>query len=270
MPKLAANLSMLFNEVDFLDRFAAAAACGFRGVEYLFPYDFPAEAIAAKLAEHDLTNALFNMRPGDWTAGERGIAGLPGREAEFRETVEQALAYAMVLKTPTVHVMHGVPKGGTDPVASRETFIANLKFAAGKAADIGVSLVIEPLNTRDNPGYPLNRQRQARDIVLAVGAPNLGVQFDFYHCQIVEGDVTMAWREVSGGGHVGHGQIAGAPARHEPDTGELDIGYVMKLIDTAGDQGWVGCEYRPAGDTAAGLGWAAPWGIGTGSGAGRA
>jgi 2-dehydrotetronate isomerase len=262
MPKLAANLSMMFTEVEFLDRFAAAAACGFRGVEFLFPYDFPAETIAERLADHDLTNALFNMRPGDWAQGERGIAGLPGREAEFRETVEQALAYAKVLKTPTVHVMHGVPKGGTDPVAMRETFVANLIHAAGKAAEIGVKLVIEPLNTRDNPGYPLNRQRQARDIVLATGAANLAVQFDFYHCQIVEGDVTMAWRDV--GRHVGHVQIAGVPARHEPDTGELDVGYVMKLIDSAGYQGWVGCEYGPAGATASGLGWAAPWGIRTG------
>lgn len=266
MPKLAANLSMLFNEVEFLDRFAAAAACGFRGVEYLFPYDYPAETIAAILAEHDLTNALFNMNPGDRKAGERGIAGLPGREAEFRETVEQALAYAKVLKTPTVHVMHGIPKPGTDTVAMRETFVANLKYAAGKAAEIGLKLVIEPLNTRDNPGYPLNRQRQARDIVLAVGAANLGVQFDFYHCQIVEGDITMTWREIAGagpdGGFVGHVQVAGAPARHEPDSGELDIGYVMKLIDSAGYKGWVGCEYRPAGDTVAGLGWASQWGIG--------
>lgn len=261
VPKLAANLTLLFNEVEFLDRFAAAAACGFRGVEFLFPYDFPAEAIAAKLAEHDLTNALFNMRPGDWGAGERGLAGLPGREAEFRDTVEQALAYARVLRTPTVHVMHGVPRPGTDPVAMRDTFVANLRYAAGKAADAGLRLVIEPLNPRDNPGYPLNRQRQARDIVLAVGAPNLAVQFDFYHCQIVEGDVTHAWREIACGGHVGHVQIAGVPARHEPDTGELDTGYVMKLIDSAGYQGWVGCEYRPAGSTVAGLGWAAPWGI---------
>lgn len=262
MPKLAANLSLMFREVEFLDRFAAAAACGFRGVEFLFPYDFAAEEIAARLAGHDLTNALFNMRPGDFAAGDRGLAGLPGREAEFRDTVDQALAYAKVLKTPTVHVMHGVPKPGTDPLEMRETFIANLAYAAARAVETGVKLVIEPLNPRDNPGYPLNRQRQARDIVLAVGAPNLAVQFDFYHCQIVEGDVTMAWREVAGGGHVGHVQIAGVPARHEPDTGELDIGYVMKLIDSTGYQGWVGCEYRPVGETMRGLGWAAPWGIG--------
>jgi hydroxypyruvate isomerase len=157
--------------------------------------------------------------------------------------------------------MHGVPKPGADPVEVRDTFVSNLRYAAGQAAEIGLKLVIEPLNARDNPGYPLNRQRQARDIVLAVGAPNLAVQFDFYHCQIVEGDVTMAWREVAGGGHVGHVQISGAPDRHEPDTGELDIGYVMKLIDSTGYQGWVGCEYRPAGETTAGLGWAAPWGI---------
>ncbi|MEK9662554.1 MAG: 2-oxo-tetronate isomerase [Alphaproteobacteria bacterium] len=265
MPRLAANLTLLFNEVDFLDRFGAAAACGFQGVEFLFPYDRPAETIAARLVEYDLANALFNMSPGDWTAGDRGLAGIPGREAEFRETVAQALAYAKVLKTPTVHVMHGVPRPRTDPVAMRETFIENLRYAAGKAADIGVRLVIEPLNARDNPGYPLNRQRQARDIVLAVGAPNLFVQFDFYHCQIVEGDVTMAWREIAGagrdGGLVGHVQIAGVPDRHEPDTGELDIGYVMKLIDSVGYQGWVGCEYRPANDTVSGLGWASSWGI---------
>jgi hydroxypyruvate isomerase len=265
MPRLAANLTLLFREVEFLDRFALAAACGFRGVEFLFPYDLPAETIAERLAAHDLTNALFNMRPGDFAAGERGLAGLPGREAEFRETVAQALAYARILETPAVHVMHGVPKPGADPVECRETFIANLRFAARQAAEIGLRLVIEPLNPRDNPGYPLNRQRQARDIVLAVGEPNVAVQFDFYHCQIVEGDVTMAWRELALAGHVGHVQIAGVPARHEPDSGELDIGYVMNLIDSTGYHGWVGCEYRPAGDTRAGLGWAAPWGVRAGA-----
>ena len=264
MPRFAANLSMLYNEHAFLDRFAAAAADGFQGVEYLFPYEFPAAEIARRLQDNGLAQVLFNAPPGDWAAGERGLACLPGREAEFRDGFARALDYAAVLGCPRIHVMAGLLPAGQTREALRPLYLDNLRWAAGQAARAGCSVLIEPINPRDMPGFFLQRQDDAHAIVQAVGAPNLQVQFDLYHCQIVEGDVAMKIRQYLSTGRVGHFQIAGVPERHEPDVGELHHPYLFSIIDEVaaqcGWQGWVGCEYRPRrgavpGGTTAGLGW---------------
>jgi len=264
VPRFAANLSMLYNEHAFLDRFAAAAADGFQGVEYLFPYEFPAAEIARRLQDNGLAQVLFNAPPGDWAAGERGLACLPGREAEFRNGFARALDYAAALGCPRIHVMAGLLPAGQTREALRPLYLDNLRWAAGQAARAGCSVLIEPINPRDMPGFFLQRQDDAHAIVQAVGAPNLQVQFDLYHCQIVEGDVAMKIRQYLPTGRVGHFQIAGVPERHEPDVGELHHPYLFSVIDEVaaqcGWQGWVGCEYRPwrgavPGGTTAGLGW---------------
>jgi len=264
MPNFAANLSMLYNEHDFLDRFAAAARDGFAAVEYLFPYAYPAAELAARLRDQGLQQVLFNGPPGNWDAGERGLACLPGREAEFRAGIEQALAYAVALDCPRVHVMAGLAPAGVERARLQATYEANLAWAAAQAAAAGRDVLIEPINTRDIPGFFLNRQDEAHRIVQALGAPNLKVQMDLYHCQIVEGDVAMKLRQYLPTGRVGHLQIAGVPQRHEPDLGELHHPYLFQVIDeirAAGQwEGWIGCEYRPArgavpGGTSDGLGW---------------
>lgn len=257
MPRFAANLSMLYTELDFLDRFAAAARDGFAGVEYLFPYAYPAQAIAAQLQAYGLTQVLFNAPPGDWDAGERGLACLPGRELEFRDGIQQALAYAAVLHCPRIHVMAGLLPAGraADDAQLRHTYIANLQHAARAAAQQGVQLMIEPINGRDMPGYYLQRQDQAHGLLAAIGAANVQVQMDLYHCQIVEGDVAMKLRHYLPTGRVGHIQVAGVPERHEPDIGELHHPYLFALLDQLGYAGWVGCEYRPRAGTSEGLGW---------------
>lgn len=264
MPRFAANLSMLYNEHDFLDRFAAAAGDGFQAVEFLFPYAFDARALAQRLAANGLQQVLFNAPPGDWDAGDRGLACVPGREAEFRGGFEQALAYAEALDCPRVHVMAGLAPQGIERARLQATYESNLAWAARRAAGAGRDVLIEPINTRDIPGYFLNRQDEAHRVVQALGAPNLRVQMDLYHCQIVEGDVAMKLRQYLPGGRVGHLQIAGVPERHEPDVGELNYSYLFGVIDevsaACGWDGWVGCEYRPArgvqpGATTAGLGW---------------
>jgi len=260
MPRFAANLSMLYPEHGFLDRFAAAAADGFDAVEYLFPYAFAPAEIAARLRDHGLTQALFNAPPGDFDAGERGLACLPDREDDFRRAfVEQALPYAQALGCQRVHVMAGLAPAGVAREALAACYEANLAWAARQAAPHGVSVLIEPINTRDIPGYFLNRQAEAHALVQRIGAPNLQVQMDLYHCQIVEGDLAMKLREYLPGGRVGHLQIAGVPDRHEPDQGEIHFPYLFDLIDALGWTGFVGCEYRPrqpaAGGTSAGLAW---------------
>ena len=268
MPRFAANLSMLYPEHAFLDRFAAAAADGFRAVEYLFPYAFKANDIAQRLADNGLQQVLFSALPGHWDAGERGLGCLPGREDEFKRNFEQALVYANVLGCPRLHVMAGLAPTDTDRARLQATYEANLAWAAGHAASAGVDVLIEPINTRDMPGFFLNRQDEAHRIVQAIAAPNLKVQMDLYHCQIVEGDVAMKLRQYLPTGRVGHIQIAGVPERHEPDIGELNHPYLFKLIDElsaavagrSGWNGWVGCEYRPArgavaNGTSAGLDW---------------
>jgi hydroxypyruvate isomerase len=253
VPRFAANLSMMFNEVPFLDRFAAAAEAGFQGVEFLFPYEHPPETVAAKLRENHVENVLFNMPPGNWAAGERGIGCLPGREEEFRTGVEKALTYAERLGTPRIHAMSGIAPANADRRVLRDTFVSNLRWAAEKLAARDIMLLVEAINTRDIPGYFLNTQAESYALCTEINAPNLKMQMDLYHMQIVEGDLAMKLRQHMG--HCGHIQIAGVPARNEPDTGEVNYPYLFRLIDELGYSGWIGCEYRPAGQTAAGLGW---------------
>lgn len=253
MPKFAANLTMMFNEVAFSERFAAAAKAGFEAVEFLFPYDHAPQEVARWLKESRLTNALFNMPPGDWAAGERGLASLPGREQEFRDGVARALEYAEALGTKRLHAMAGLLPEGADRNRHRETFIENLRYAARAVAKHGITLLIEPINTRDIPGYFLNTQAEGHAIREAAGEPNLKVQMDFYHAQIVEGDLAMTFHRHFEG--IGHIQIASVPARNEPDDGEVNYAYLFRLLDEIGYEGWVGCEYRPRGRTEEGLGW---------------
>jgi len=248
---------MMFNEVPFLDRFEAAARAGFEAVEFLFPYDHPPEELAARLRAFGLKNVLFNMPPGDWAAGERGIGALPGREREFREGVARALRYAEALGTPSLHAMSGVVPAGADRARHRGTYVENLRHAVRETAARGITLLMEPINPRDIPGYFLNTQAEAHALREEVGEERLAVQMDLYHAQIVEGDVTTKLRRWVR--HVGHVQIAGVPERNEPDTGELDHHYLFRLLDELGYGGWVGCEYRPARGTAEGLGWFEPY-----------
>ena len=257
MPRFAANLTMMYAEHPFLERFAAAARDGFRGVEYLFPYEHPAIDLKGRLDAHGLEQALFNAPPGKWDEGERGLASLPGREAEFRRSIDNALEYARVLGNRRLHVMAGLIAPGEDRARHRDAYVANLAHAAAEAKALGVTIVIEPINTRDIPGFFLNRQDEAHDIRRDVGAPNLQVQMDLYHCQIVEGDLAMRLRQHIAG--VGHIQVAGVPERHEPDLGEINYPYLFALIDELGYDGWVGCEYRPRHGTSEGLGWMRPY-----------
>ena len=253
MPKFAANLSMMFNEVPFPERFAAAANAGFKGVEFLFPYDYTPAEVAGWLKENKLENALFNLPPGDFAGGERGIASLPGREQEFRDGVAKAIDYALALGTPKVHCMAGLFPAGADRAKHRAVYVENVRYAAQELAKHGRMLVIEPINPRDIPGYFINTQAEGHAICKEIGLPNLKVQMDFYHCQIVEGDLTMTFKNNFAG--IGHVQIASVPARHEPDEGEINYRHIFKLLDEMGYDGWVGCEYKPRGRTEDGLGW---------------
>jgi hydroxypyruvate isomerase len=268
MPKFAANLSMLYPEHDFLQRFEAAARDGFRAVEYLFPYEHEPAELAARLKANGLQQVLFNAPPGNWAGGERGLACLPGREDEFRQGIATALRYAEALACPRIHVMAGLMPKGAERAILRATYVANLRWAAAEAAKQGVDLLLEPINTRDIPGFFLNRQDEAHALVTDIGAANVKVQMDLYHCQIVEGDLAMKIRQYLPTGRVGHFQIAGVPQRHEPDVGELNYPYLFEVIDEVAAQcswqGWIGCEYRPArgsepGGTSAGLGWLKRW-----------
>jgi len=253
MPRFAANLSMMFNELPFLDRFAAARKAGFEGVEFLFPYDFPAAELRTRLKGEGLTQALFNMPPGDWANGERGLASLPGRQAEFREAVKRALDYATALECRLVHCMAGIPSADVSPYTAAALYAANLAWAAEQAAPAGVRLAIEPINHRDMPGYYLNTQAQGAGIVEAIGRDRVGLQFDVYHVQITEGDIIRRMERYLP--LITHMQIADVPARNEPGTGEIGWRTVFRRMDELGYAGWVGCEYRPAGETTAGLGW---------------
>ena len=254
MPRFAANLTMMYPEHAFADRFAAAARDGFEAVECLFPYALPTSTIATLLREHGLALALFNAPPGDWNNGERGIASLPGRDDEFRRGIDQALEYATALGTRKLHVMAGLAQEGVAHERQQDSYLRNLEWAASAARGAEVTILIEPINPRDMPRYWLNRQDEAQAVRAVLGAANVAVQFDCYHCQIVEGDIaTKLARDIGGIGHI---QIAGVPERHEPDTGELNYPYLFELIDSLGYDGWIGCEYRPRGDTSAGLGWA--------------
>ena len=253
MPKFAANLTMMFNEVPFPERFAAAAKAGFSAVEFLFPYDYQAADVARWLKENNLKNALFNMPPGNWSTGDRGMASIPGREQEFCDGVAKAIEYALALGTPTIHAMAGLLPEGTDREAHKASYIDNIWYAAKELGKHGLTLVIEPINSRDMPGYFLNLQSEAHAICQEIGEPNLKVQMDFYHAQIMEGDLTMTFKNNFA--RIGHVQIASVPTRNEPDQGEIDYRHVFKLFDDMGYQGYVGCEYKPRGRTEEGLGW---------------
>jgi hydroxypyruvate isomerase len=257
MPRFAANLTMMYNEHVFLERFAAAAKDGFRGVEFLFPYEHTAREIRSRLDEHGLTQALFNGPPGDWQKGERGLASLPGREDEFKRSIDKALEYARVIGNERLHAMAGLIAPGEDRARHREVYVKNLAHAAAAARSAGITVVIEPINTRSIPGFFLNTQAEAHAVCAEVGASNLKVQMDLFHCQIVEGDMAMKMRQYMKG--VGHMQIAGVPDRHEPDTGEVNYPYLFSLMDELGYDGWVGCEYHPLKGTSEGLGWLRPW-----------
>jgi len=258
MPRLAANLSMMFNEVDFLDPFEAAAKAGFKGVEFLFPYDFPAAEIRKRLDDNGLTQVLFNAPPGDWAGGERGTASLPGRQVEFREGIKRALEYSDALGCKLLHCMAGIPKTGA-PVTEAAVYANNIAYAAELASQQGVKIVLEPINHRDMPGFHLATQEQGAAVVEAIGFDKVGLQFDVYHCQIAQGDITKRMAKLIG--VISHMQIADVPARNEPGTGEIGWKHVFAQMDALGYQGWVGCEYRPAGETVAGLGWRAAFGV---------
>jgi hydroxypyruvate isomerase len=260
MPKFAANLSLMYTELPFLQRFEAAAGDGFHAVEFLFPYEFAEAEVAVALRASGVQQVLFNAPPGDMAAGDRGTCSLPGREDEFRAGIERAIGYAAALECPRLHLMAGVAGDASDAALrarQRATYVANLRWAARRLAPEGITALIEPINTRDVPGYLLNTQADAHAIVAEVGEPNLKVQMDLYHCQIVEGDVATKIRRYLAG--VGHMQIAGVPERHEPDTGELNYPYLFALVDELGYEGWIGCEYRPRGATRDGLGWMSRW-----------
>lgn len=263
MPRFAANLTMMYTEHPFLDRFAAAAADGFSAVEFLFPYEYPADTIAGLLKQHGLRQVLFNAPPGDWKAGERGISALPGRESEFREGFQRALDYAAALSCPRVHCMAGLVATGADRSRMRATYLENLAWAADQAAPADIQIVVEPIAQRNIPGFFINLQEEAHAVIDELARPNLKVLMDLFHCQVAEGDLATRIRKyLAAPSRVGHFQIASVPGRHEPDTGEVRYEYLFDLLDELGYQGWIGCEYRPKGDTLAGLGWAKKYGIG--------
>ncbi len=254
MPRFAANLTLLYTEHEFLDRLEAAARDGFTAVEILFPYEFDADDVATRLRAHGLEAVLINAPPGDWAAGERGLAALPGREAEFRAGLEHAMSYARAIACPRIHIMSGIADAN-----ARDLWIANLRWAAERAANAYLALTIEPLNPRDMPGYFLRTQGQALELIEAVGAPNLGLQMDWYHCQITEGDVTAKLKQIHASGRLAHVQLASVPLRQEPIDGELRVEGLLELLDELGYTGWVGCEYRPRAGTREGLAWLKRW-----------
>ncbi|KQQ45922.1 hydroxypyruvate isomerase [Duganella sp. Leaf126] len=255
MPKFAANLSMLFAELPFLERFGAARAAGFTAVECLFPYAWPAEQIAAQLRQHDLQLVLFNLPPGDWEAGERGMACDPDRSDAFRASVTTARDYALALGVRQLHCMAGNLPPGVTPALARATYLRNLRHAAAVLAPHGIRLLIEPINHFDMPGYLLARSAEALAIIAEADSPNLFLQYDVYHMQRMEGELSNTIRANLA--RIGHLQIADTPGRHEPGSGEINYRHLFALLDQLGYDGWIGCEYHPAGGTVAGLGWIA-------------
>jgi hydroxypyruvate isomerase len=254
MPRFDANLTMLFNELDFLDRFEAAADAGFTGVEYLFPYAYPKEQLAQRLVANGLTQVLHNLPAGDWVAGERGIACLPDRVREFQDGVGKAIEYAKALGCKQLNCLAGIPPSHVDPVRVRNTLVANLRFAAEKLEAAGIRLLVEPCNTRDIPGFFLNRSQQAIELIDDVGSDNLWLQYDIYHMQIMEGDLAPTIQRLLP--RIAHMQLADNPGRNEPGSGEINYPFLFKFIDGLGYRGWIGCEYKPARKTSDGLGWA--------------
>jgi hydroxypyruvate isomerase len=257
MPKFAANLSMLYGEHAFLDRFAAARADGFAGVEFLFPYAFPKDQLAELLRKHDLEQALHNLPPGNWDAGERGIACLPGRTAEFQDGVGRAIEYAKALSCPQLNCLAGIAPAGADPGRVRATLVDNLRFAAQKLEAAGIRLLIEPINTFDIPGFWLNYADQAVELIDEVGSKNLFVQYDIYHQQRTSGEIAATFSRLKA--RIAHIQVADNPGRNEPGTGEIHYPFLFDLLDREGYGGWIGCEYRPKTTASAGLSWAAAY-----------
>lgn len=257
MPKFAANLTMLFNEVDFLERFQAAANAGFKGVEYLFPYGYEKTQLAEYLEKHGLKQVLHNLPPGDWNAGERGIACHPDRTGEFQDGVAKATEYATALGCKRLNCLAGIAPPDVPDEKLHETLVANLKFAATKLKDTGITLLIEPINTRDIPGFYLNYSDQALAIIEEVGCENLRLQYDIYHMQIMEGD--LATTIATNLDLIQHIQLADNPGRHEPGTGEINYPFLFGFLDQIGYQGWIGCEYRPRAKTEEGLDWVRPY-----------
>ncbi|MBS0529220.1 MAG: hydroxypyruvate isomerase family protein [Proteobacteria bacterium] len=255
MPRFAANLSMMFTEVPFLDRFEAAAKAGFTAVEFLFPYDHPAEEVGKRLKDNGLAQALFNLPPGDWAAGEKGFAARPGKFEELQNSLHTALPYAKATGVKRLHLMSGLADRH-DPGAV-DAFRKSVTYAAEFFAPHGIDVVLEPLNMRNTPGYFLNDFGFARDQIVGLGIPNLKLQFDIYHCQILHGDVTMRMREMMP--VIGHIQIASIPSRNEPDGEELNYPFLFEELDRLGYKGFVGCEYNPRGKTTDGLGWFKPY-----------
>ena len=253
MPKFAANLSMLFTELDFMARFSAASDAGFHGVEYLFPYAESANDIKHQLDKNHLEQVLFNLPAGHWDAGDRGVAVDPSRIAEFREGVPTAIEYAKVLGCKQVNCLAGIVPDGVTTEQAQATFVSNLRFAAHALEKEGISLVIEAINTRDIPGFFLTTTAQANAIIEEVGSDNLNLQYDIYHMQIMEGDLAPTIQKNLG--QIAHIQLADNPGRHEPGTGEINYTYLLNYLDEIGYQGWVGCEYKPQTTTQAGLNW---------------
>ena len=257
MPKFSANLSMLFSEVDFLDRFASAAKAGFKAVEYMFPYEWSKEELAGALESNQLEQVLFNLPAGDWAGGERGIACIPGRESEFKDGVESALAYAQALRCPTVNCLVGLTPEGVSTDRVRQILVDNLRFAAAALEEKGVQFMVEMLSHKAVPGFYLVQTRDALQLMEEVNHPNIKMQYDVYHMQIMEGNLIDTL--TANMPRIGHIQIADNPGRHEPGTGEINYSNVFAAIDESGYKGWVGCEYAPAGTTEEGLGWMTPY-----------
>ena len=254
MPRLCANLTMLFTEQDFLKRFEAAAQAGFKGVEYLFPYAYEKEQLADLLHQHGLQQVLHNLPAGDWASGERGIACLPDRVGEFQEGVGKAIDYAQALGCKQVNVLAGIAPANVDPGKIRETFIRNLRFAASHLKEADIRLLVEPINTFDIPGFYVNRTQQAFDLFSEAGSDNLYLQYDIYHMQRMEGELAATVKKHLP--RIAHIQLADNPGRNEPGTGEINYPFLFGHLDEIGYAGWIGCEYKPATTTAAGLGWA--------------
>jgi hydroxypyruvate isomerase len=257
MPKFNANLTLLFNEIDFLERFKAARDAGFRGVEYLFPYAYPKQELLERLQRHELTQVLHNLPAGDWAKGERGIACLPGRVGEFQDGVGQAIEYAQALQCTQLNCLAGIAPAGGDPSELRDTLVRNLQFAATSLKSAGIRLLLEPCNTRDIPGFYLNRSQQAIQIIDAVRSDNLFLQYDIYHMQVMEGDLAPTIERHLH--RIAHMQLADNPGRGEPGSGEINYPFLFAWIDRLGYPGWIGCEYKPVNGTVRGLSWIKPY-----------
>ena len=253
MPKFAANLTMLFSELPFLDRFAGAKAAGFSGVEYLFPYDFDKADLREQLDEHGLTQVLHNLPAGNWAGGERGIAILPERVDEFRDGVARAIDYAKALDCRQLNCLVGIAPRDADPIELNEVLVGNLRFAADALAKERIKLLVEPINTLDIPGFFLNRTEQAVQLIADVRSSNLFIQYDIYHMQVMEGDIARTVQKHLP--RIAHIQLADNPGRNEPGTGEIIYPFLFRHLDTIGYRGWVGCEYKPRTTTVDGLGW---------------